>query len=88
MIIYLLVVVFIYMKSDNPKFSDKVNSRWRKLKLSPSCADLKLNQVWICETCGLEIKIVKECDCSQEESKPCEPNACLACGDKSLKLKG
>ena len=37
--------------------------------MSSSCADSKLNQTWACETCGLEIKITKECDCSEEASK-------------------
>jgi hypothetical protein len=51
------------------------------------CVELKLNQVWVCETCGLEVKIVKECNWLAEGAKPCEPNACLKCCDKPLKLK-
>jgi len=51
------------------------------------CADLKLNQVWVCETCGLEIKIVKECDCLQEGATTCKPDDCLTCCDKPLKIK-
>jgi len=59
-----------------------------EVAMSVCCADLKLNQVWICEDCGLEIKIVKECDCSQEGSRACNPDLCLMCCDKALKLKG
>jgi hypothetical protein len=50
------------------------------------CADLKLNQVWACEDCGLEVKILKECG-PTAGAKACEPNFCLACCDKPLKLK-
>jgi len=56
--------------------------------MASCCVDLKSDQVWVCETCGLEIKIVKECDCSKGASKACEPSACLTCCDKPLKLKG
>ena len=51
------------------------------------CTDLKLHQVWACENCGLEIKVVKECNCSHEQSKVCTPDLCLMCCDKPLKLK-
>ena len=53
------------------------------------CADMKMDQVWRCETCGLEVKITKPCDCSHEESpeKACSPDVCLTCCDKPLKLK-
>jgi hypothetical protein len=55
--------------------------------MTSCCDDLKLDQVWVCETCGLEIKVVKECDCSQGKSKTCSPDLCLSCCDKPLKLK-
>jgi hypothetical protein len=51
------------------------------------CTELKLNQVWVCETCGLEIKIVKECDCLTEGAEACKPSACLTCCEKPLKMK-
>lgn len=51
------------------------------------CVELRLNQIWVCETCGLEIKIVKECDCLTKGGIVCEPSACLTCCDKQLKLK-
>jgi hypothetical protein len=51
------------------------------------CSELKLNQVWVCEECGLEVKIVKECDCLTEGAKACKVKECLICCDKPLKLK-
>ncbi len=56
--------------------------------MSSCCVDLKADQIWACETCGLEVKVVKECDCSREQSGACKPNDCLTCCDKPLKLKG
>jgi hypothetical protein len=53
------------------------------------CADMKMDQVWVCESCGLEIKIVKKCTCSHDESgaDACGLTACLTCCGKPLKLK-
>jgi hypothetical protein len=52
------------------------------------CLDFKEGQIWACETCGLEIKVVKKCDCAEtSNTKVCEPNLCLTCCDKPLKLK-
>jgi hypothetical protein len=52
------------------------------------CLDFKEGQIWVCETCGLEIKVVKKCDCAEtSNTKVCEPNLCLTCCDKPLKLK-
>lgn len=56
--------------------------------MTSCCADLKLNQVWARETCGLEIKVVKECDCAKEGSGACKPDDCLTSCEKPLKLKG
>ncbi len=56
--------------------------------MASCCVDLKVDQVWVCETCGLEIKVVKECDCLRETSKACAPDLCLTCCDKPLKLTG
>jgi hypothetical protein len=53
------------------------------------CADMKQDQVWRCDSCGLEVRIAKECDCTHEGSPEtaCSPTACLTCCDKPLKLK-
>ena len=61
--------------------------KFQEVRPVSCCVDLKLNQVWVCETCGLEIKIAKECDCLTEGAKVCEPSACLTCCDKPLKIK-
>jgi hypothetical protein len=35
----------------------------------PSCHEMKMNQVYVCGTCGLELKVVKECtECGTETS--------------------
>ena len=47
------------------------------------CSQMKLGQVYTCEDCGLELKVVKECDCT-EDSCSCDDASC--CGDE-LKLK-
>ncbi len=51
------------------------------------CSELKKNEVWACADCGLEVKIVKECDCLTEAAKACKPSECLSCCDKPLTLK-
>ncbi len=31
-----------------------------------NCSGMKLGQIYICGNCGLELKVVKECDCEGE----------------------
>ncbi len=52
------------------------------------CDEMRLGQVYFCEGCGLELKVVNECeeDCGDEEA--CECGACeFVCCDAPLKLK-
>ncbi|MBN2153561.1 MAG: hypothetical protein JW839_19050 [Candidatus Lokiarchaeota archaeon] len=44
-----------------------------------NCHDMKLNDVYKCPDCGLELKVVKECveHCSDDS---CEADACPDCG--------
>lgn len=35
----------------------------------PSCHEMKLGQVYVCEECRLEIKVIKECQECDEEIK-------------------
>jgi len=43
----------------------------------PSCNEMKMNQVYVCESCGLELKVVKECsECGVETSS----SSAEACG--------
>jgi len=41
------------------------------------CHEMKMNQVYVCEDCGLELKVVKEC----EECKPEAPTAACGCAE-------
>jgi len=44
-----------------------------------TCGQMKLGQVYVCKECGLELKVVKECDCS-EQACGCETMACCGGG--------
>ena len=46
----------------------------------PSCHQMKLGQVYVCEDCGLELKVVKECECTLAD---CE----FKCCGEEMKLK-
>jgi len=48
-----------------------------------TCGQMKLGQVYVCNSCGLELKVVNECDCSEQECG-CEAMSC--CG-APLQLK-
>jgi hypothetical protein len=44
----------------------------------PTCADMKVGQVYACQDCGIEIKVIKECtncatDCADD---PCSFVCC------------
>jgi predicted nucleic acid-binding Zn ribbon protein len=54
-----------------------------------SCHEMKLGQVYVCEECGLELEVVKEC---KEAGLPDEECSCAAhggfeCCGEPLKLK-
>jgi len=50
-----------------------------------NCVDMKKGDVFICDACGLEIEVVKECSCGQEEEDACSrPMEC--CG-QTMRLK-
>ncbi|MGB2984047.1 MAG: hypothetical protein WBC63_09370 [Candidatus Bipolaricaulia bacterium] len=40
------------------------------------CSEVKLGQVYTCNDCGLELKVVKECDCSTESCSCDETSRC------------
>jgi len=47
-----------------------------------NCCDMQEGDLFVCETCGLELKVAKPCAC-----KPGEPEACnvpLQCCGKSM----
>ena len=55
------------------------------------CHEMKVGQVYVCgcEGCGLELKVVKECEQAgiSEEECSCEVHGGLECCGGSLKLK-
>ncbi|MCE5199583.1 MAG: hypothetical protein ABFD54_06640 [Armatimonadota bacterium] len=52
------------------------------------CSDMKLGEVYICEDCGLELEVVKECGNEMTEGTTCESQPCtLACCNKELVKK-
>jgi hypothetical protein len=57
----------------------------------PGCQEMKKDEVYVCEGCGVELKVVREC-CTEETEEGCvchiEANGCeVECCDKPLKLK-
>jgi hypothetical protein len=63
---------------------------FKKEILMASCHDMKLGQVYVCEQCGLELKVVKECEECGKDATECEcvEHCDFACCGKPLKLKG
>jgi hypothetical protein len=53
----------------------------------PSCHEMKLGQVYVCEECGLEIKVVKECEECGEEGECTLSDCAFQCCGEELKLK-
>ncbi|NLN97078.1 MAG: hypothetical protein GX127_01565 [Eubacteriaceae bacterium] len=35
-----------------------------------ACNDMKKGEVYACETCGLELEVLKECDCPDDHCEP------------------
>lgn len=48
---------------------------------SMKCSEMKRGQIYVCGDCGLELKVVKECDCSEDSCT--EPG----CSGEGLTLK-
>jgi hypothetical protein len=55
----------------------------------PKCDEMKKGQVYVCEDCGLEVEVVKECeDCGPGTGKECGYEECeFKCHNKPLTLK-
>ena len=32
-----------------------------------NCSDMKKDEVYVCEECGMEVKIMKDCECGEDE---------------------
>jgi hypothetical protein len=58
----------------------------------PSCHEMKMDQVYVCEDCGLELKVVKECDeCGTEapaETCGCAQGCSFDCCGSPMRLRG
>jgi hypothetical protein len=50
-----------------------------------SCTEMKIDEVYVCEDCGLELKVVKECDSGAEGACAC--GCVLSCCEKPLTRK-
>lgn len=61
------------------------------MKHMPSCHEMKMNQVYVCKECGLELKVVKECDeCGTEEHSAacgCAEGCSFDCCGNPMTLK-
>ena len=52
------------------------------------CHEMKEGQVYFCDDCGLELKVVKECKECGTSAAECSSEECtFVCCNKPLKLK-
>lgn len=49
-----------------------------------SCGELKEGEIFVCDDCGLELKVTKPCDCAEEGA--CTEQGFVCCGE-SMKKK-
>ncbi len=56
----------------------------------PSCHDMKMDEVYVCGECGLELQVIKEChEVGKEVSDcGCTEHCTFACCGQEMKLKG
>ncbi len=50
----------------------------------PNCAEMKMDQVYACKECGIELKVVQECKECETTSPSCgcqEPCSFECCGE-------
>ena len=54
----------------------------------PNCHEMKMDQVYVCDGCGLALKVVGECKDCGEPAEECKCGPCtFVCCDEPLKLK-
>ncbi len=51
------------------------------------CHELEKNQILWCEECGLELKVVAECDDCDPEDKSCGCDCTFRCCDAPMEIK-
>ena len=57
-----------------------------------SCHEMKEGQIYVCEDCGIELKVIKECKNSDKPAADCgchgdEESGGFFCCGKGIKLK-
>jgi hypothetical protein len=52
----------------------------------PNCVEMKEGDIFVCETCGLELKVIKSCACIAGDEVSC--TVPLQCCGKEMKKKG
>lgn len=52
-----------------------------------SCYDMKKGEIYICESCGLELQVLEECDQSCKIGEACCEDPSFQCCGKPLALK-
>ena len=50
-----------------------------------NCCDMKEGDLFVCEVCGLELKVAKTCTCKPGEAEAC--NVPLSCCGKPMEKK-
>jgi hypothetical protein len=58
----------------------------------PSCHEMKMDQTYLCGSCGLELRVVKECEeCGTETSSEsecgCAEGCSFECCGEPMKLR-
>lgn len=62
-------------------------------EVMPKCHDLKKDEVYGCEHCKLEVKVIKECVC-EDDPEVCacysQPHSCMfaCCNEEMKKISG
>lgn len=52
-----------------------------------NCHEMRVGQVYVCEDCGLALRVVGECKECAEEACSCEEPCTFECCGEPLKLK-
>ncbi|NLT37501.1 MAG: hypothetical protein GXX95_05025 [Methanomassiliicoccus sp.] len=53
----------------------------------PSCHEMKMDQVYVCKDCGLELQVVKECKECGAESCGCVQSCSFECCGSPMALR-
>jgi len=54
----------------------------------PVCSEMKKGDIYVCEECGLEIQIIRECtECGTADSECSDETCDFVCCNQPLELK-